>query len=97
MYRKDRGLAVMAVVGNIVTSWSWFGVNLLGIGLHSYGFMDAAFTWLMVFVGSQLAVIALGLIPRRAWRSFRSSSPSSNLPPPDPGATFSRDPKPQPV
>ena len=36
----DRGLAVLAIGGNIVTSWSWFGVNELGIGLHSYGFTE---------------------------------------------------------
>ena len=40
---RQRGLMVMAVFGNIVTSWSWFGVNMLGIGLHCYGFMDAPF------------------------------------------------------
>ena len=40
---KERGLMAMAVFGNIVTSFSWFGVNMLGIGLHSYGFMDKAF------------------------------------------------------
>ena len=61
----------MAVFGNIVTSWSWFGVNMLGIGLHSYGFMDAAFKWLMAFVGSQLLIIALGLLPLQLWASFR--------------------------
>ena len=27
---RDRGLAILAVVGNIVTAWSWFGVNELG-------------------------------------------------------------------
>ena len=59
-----------AIVGNIVTSWSWFGVNMLGIGLHSYGFTDAAFKWLMLFVGSQLAFIALGLLPAKMWKSF---------------------------
>ena len=37
---KERGLAALAVVGNIVTSWSWFGVNELGVGLHSYGFTE---------------------------------------------------------
>ena len=37
---KERGLAMLAVVGNIVTSWSWFGVNELGVGLHSYGFTE---------------------------------------------------------
>ena len=68
---KERGLMNMAVFGNIVTSWSWFGVNMLGIGLHSYGFMDAAFKWLMAFVGSQLLIIALGLLPLHLWASFR--------------------------
>ena len=68
---RERGLANMAVFGNIVTSFSWFGVNMLGIGLHSYGFMDAAFKWLMLFVGSQLAIIVLGLLPLNMWKSFR--------------------------
>ena len=62
----------MAVVGNIVTSFSWFGVNMLGIGLHSYGFMDAAFKWLMAFIVSQLCVIGLGLVPQHLWASFRT-------------------------
>ena len=46
---RERGLMVLAIFGNIVTSWSWFGVNMLGIGLHSYGFMDSAFRWLIGF------------------------------------------------
>ena len=58
---------VMAVFGNIITSLSWFGVNMLGIGLHSYGFMDKAFFWLMAFIASQAAVMALGLLARPAW------------------------------
>jgi ABC-type transport system involved in cytochrome c biogenesis permease subunit len=67
---RERGLMNLAVVGNIVTSWSWFGVNMLGIGLHSYGFTDAAFRWLMLFVVSQLALIGLGLLPVKMWKSF---------------------------
>jgi len=43
---------------------------MLGIGLHSYGFTDAAFRWLMLFVVSQLALILLGLLPVRMWKSF---------------------------
>jgi hypothetical protein len=39
-----RGLmTIMALFGNIVTSFSWFGVNMLGVGLHSYGFMQRHF------------------------------------------------------
>jgi ABC-type transport system involved in cytochrome c biogenesis permease subunit len=66
---RERGLMCCAVFGNVVTSWSWFGVNMLGIGLHSYGFTDAAFKWLSLFVLSQLAFIALGLLPRKMWKS----------------------------
>lgn len=71
-YIKERGLMNMALLGNIVTAWSWFGVNMLGIGLHSYGFMDAAFKWLMTFNASQLLLIALGSLPLKYWRSFRA-------------------------
>ena len=67
---RERGLVNCAIIGNIVTSWSWFGVNMLGIGLHSYGFTDAAFRWLMIFVASQLAFIFLGLLPLKMWKSF---------------------------
>jgi ABC-type transport system involved in cytochrome c biogenesis permease subunit len=73
---RERGLINCAIFGNIVTSWSWFGVNMLGIGLHSYGFTDAAFRWLMLFVASQVAIICLGLVPRDKWRSFHAKTPS---------------------
>jgi ABC-type transport system involved in cytochrome c biogenesis permease subunit len=71
---KERGLINLAIVGNIVTSWSWFGVNMLGIGLHSYGFMDQAFWYLMLFVGLNVGLIGLGLIPQQYWRSFRTAT-----------------------
>ena len=69
---RERGLMNMVIFGNIVTSWSWFGVNMLGIGLHSYGFMDAAFKWLVLFVSSQVALIILGLLPPGMWKSFQT-------------------------
>jgi ABC-type transport system involved in cytochrome c biogenesis permease subunit len=69
---RERGLMNMVIFGNIVTSWSWFGVNMLGIGLHSYGFMAAAFWWLLAFVLSQILLIVLGMLPMGMWRSFRT-------------------------
>jgi ABC-type transport system involved in cytochrome c biogenesis permease subunit len=71
---KQRGLMALAIFGNVVTGWSWFGVNMLGVGLHSYGFMDAAFYWLIAFVASQLLFIVLALIPLDKWRSFRPAA-----------------------
>lgn len=87
---RERGMMNLAVFGNIVTSFSWFGVNMLGIGLHSYGFMDAAFKWLMAFIGSQLLVIALGLLPLHWWRSFRGRVPA----PTNTGSGHSASPQP---
>jgi ABC-type transport system involved in cytochrome c biogenesis permease subunit len=88
---KERGLMAMAVFGNIVTSFSWFGVNMLGIGLHSYGWMDKAFPWLMAFDASQVALIVLALLPRRFWASFKGTippaSPEPRLPAPPAVAT----------
>jgi hypothetical protein len=69
---RDRGLMNLAVFGNVVTSFSWFGVNMLGIGLHAYGFMDAAFVWLMLFIVTQLLAIGDGLLPLVCWQSFES-------------------------
>jgi ABC-type transport system involved in cytochrome c biogenesis permease subunit len=80
----DRGIMNLAIFGNIVTSFSWFGVNMLGIGLHSYGFMDAAFKWLMIFIGSQALMIAVGLLPFSVWRSFRADAGSSPASQPGP-------------
>jgi ABC-type transport system involved in cytochrome c biogenesis permease subunit len=64
---RDRGLAALAVLGNVVVSWSWFGVNELGIGLHTYGFTEGRLFWLMTFAASQVLIAALGLLPRSLW------------------------------
>jgi ABC-type transport system involved in cytochrome c biogenesis permease subunit len=69
---KDRGFAVLAVVGNIITSWSWFGVNELGVGLHSYGFTSGVWSTLWLFWLSQFVVCGIGMMPRRFWTSFRA-------------------------
>jgi cytochrome c-type biogenesis protein CcsB len=39
-YIKDFGVAIFAIIGTMVVMLSWFGVNLLGVGLHSYGFTE---------------------------------------------------------
>ena len=81
---RQRGLMMMAIFGNVVTSFSWFGVNMLGVGLHSYGFMQKAFPWLLGFMISQLALITIASMPLEHWKSFRTSRISSDEELPDP-------------
>jgi ABC-type transport system involved in cytochrome c biogenesis permease subunit len=59
---KQRGIAMLTVVGNMVTAWSWFGTNQLGVGLHAYGFNKTLATCLVWFWASQLVMIGLGLL-----------------------------------
>jgi ABC-type transport system involved in cytochrome c biogenesis permease subunit len=61
---KSRGFATLAVGGNIAVAWSGFGVNEFGVGLHSYGASEGnTAMWILVFVVSQLLIMALGAMP----------------------------------
>jgi cytochrome c-type biogenesis protein CcsB len=75
-YARERGTMAMAIFGNVITSFSWFGVNMLGVGLHSYGFMDKAFWALSAFVASQLAIMVFALVPARFWSARRAEEPA---------------------
>jgi ABC-type transport system involved in cytochrome c biogenesis permease subunit len=67
---KDRGMATLTLVGSMVTMWSWFGTNQLGIGLHAYGFNNALVLMCRWFWLTQLALIGLALLPLESWRSY---------------------------
>jgi len=69
-----RGFSVLAIGGNIVTAWSWFGTNELGIGLHSYGFTSGVLMWLSVFIVSQLAFITFDTLFRVIRLPFGNSA-----------------------
>lgn len=68
---KERGLAVLAAAGMLCVTWSWFGTNMLGIGLHAYGAQEGqvfAFKLGMVMLAG---LVVLGCLPRDLWMSFR--------------------------
>jgi ABC-type transport system involved in cytochrome c biogenesis permease subunit len=73
---RERGIACIAIFGGIVTVWSWFGTNLLGVGLHSYGFMNSAPTLVLLFAILQLGLIALANFPWIQWRSEITTDPT---------------------
>ena len=47
---KPLGFAFGMIINNIFLAFGWFGVNLLGVGLHSYGFTDSIATNLYLFI-----------------------------------------------
>jgi ABC-type transport system involved in cytochrome c biogenesis permease subunit len=77
---KERGLMILAVFGNIITTWSWFGTNLLGVGLHSYGFTEEGFIPLVSFVALNIVIMLLGLVPIQVWRSMNQQKEDLNQP-----------------
>src|SRR5260370_18604128 len=72
---KARGLGVLAVLGNIVTAWSWFGTNALGVGLHSYGFMAGPMLWMCAWDCLMLVIAGVGLLPLAHWARLRPRPP----------------------
>ena len=70
------------MVGNIVTAWSWFGTNQLGVGLHAYGFQSGTAWGLAGYAVSQVVLIGVGLLPLRLWRSFAADALGGPPPPP---------------
>jgi ABC-type transport system involved in cytochrome c biogenesis permease subunit len=59
---KEAAMAFGSIVGVIAVSLAWFGVNLLGVGLHSYGFTSGIARSLFIFIVCELLFIFAGSI-----------------------------------
>ena len=82
-YLKEWGLHIASVLGAIVVAFSWWGVNLLGTGLHSYGFTEGIGGAVKMFYLFEFSValggVALYLV-EKSRRTGRSSSSPPSLP-----------------
>ena len=54
---QPRALLAWAAATNIIVALSWFGVNLLNVGLHSYGFVEGVAGGLATFCGLEILSI----------------------------------------
>ena len=59
-YLKEHGVCAAAALGGTIVAFSWFGVNLLGVGLHSYGFTSGIHRALWTYYVIQWAIVGLG-------------------------------------
>jgi len=53
------GMAAGSVLGVIVVIFAWLGVNLLGVGLHSYGFTSGLALGMWISIGIELLFVAV--------------------------------------
>ncbi len=60
-----RGMAAGSIVSIVTVVLAWFGVNLLGVGMHSYGFTSGIARWLLFFVGGEVIFIMVALLLTR--------------------------------
>ena len=76
------GMAAGAALLIIVVMMAWFGINALGVGLHSYGFTDGVLLGLGAYSVAQVAfVAAIG-----SWYRRQQRRGTQQPPPPSPGA-----------
>lgn len=81
-YIRDLGVCLAAIFAGCVVAFSWWGVNLLGIGLHSYGFTSGIWTALSTFWGIETVVALCGLpVFLRQRRAKASALPVSGQDP----------------
>jgi len=69
-FLRDPGTCMAAAFGGTIVAFSWWGVNLLGVGLHSYGFTSGVHTALWTYYGVQWGIVGLGGL---AWLRDRKS------------------------
>lgn len=55
------GMAAGNALGIMVVMWAWFGVNLLSIGLHSYGFTSGLARNLIIYAVIQVVFILIAV------------------------------------
>ena len=61
---REFGFHIWTAMGAIPTIFSWWHVNLLNVGLHSYGFTEGLETYLRIAYGIVAGIVILGIVLR---------------------------------
>jgi hypothetical protein len=60
-FLREWGTSLCAIFGAVIVTFSWWHVNLLGVGLHSYGFSESRKLAVFMFYGLMGVVLAVGM------------------------------------
>jgi ABC-type transport system involved in cytochrome c biogenesis permease subunit len=61
-YIRDLGMHITSIFLGMLVTFSWWGVNNLGVGLHSYGFVEGVWINLFIFWGIEVVFMILAVI-----------------------------------
>jgi ABC-type transport system involved in cytochrome c biogenesis permease subunit len=56
---NNTGYAMGAVIGTVLVMSVWIGVNLLGVGMHTYGFTSSGAMALMIYIGTEIVFLTV--------------------------------------
>lgn len=75
---REVGTAAMAVLGCVMVMLAWLGINLLGVGLHSYGFTNKMAVGFYTYVAAELVFlgVTVGFLILRDQGTARSTAPA---------------------
>ncbi|MGD9749316.1 MAG: hypothetical protein AB7V57_23450, partial [Verrucomicrobiales bacterium] len=82
-YLRDIGLSVASVFLAVIVTFSWWGVNELGVGLHSFGktsgVMQALYiTWFVL--GLYMAAAIPIWLKEKASKKAKTQPPAPSIP-----------------
>jgi ABC-type transport system involved in cytochrome c biogenesis permease subunit len=79
---REIGIHMNAIILGMIVTFSWWGVNNLGVGLHSYGFTQGVWHMLFTLWGAMGIFMALGavvwFVERFGGRSSLEANPSGS-------------------
>lgn len=75
-YIKAFGICAAAIASGVIIAFSWWGVNLLGIGLHTYGFTAGIQQALWIFYGLEGAVLLAAFVSHVIAGQSRATDPA---------------------
>ena len=61
-YLREHGVCMAAAFGGTIVAFSWWGVNLLGVGLHSYGFTSGISQAVWTYYWIEWGIVGLGAL-----------------------------------
>lgn len=76
---RDAGFVLWSIFSGMIVVFSWFHTNLLGVGLHAYGFSSALHTSVWISYSVLLAFLGIGAIDLLMFPNLRTANETAGV------------------